>query len=81
MVLAMNLNKKVMKKMFLLLVFVVFGFQSCAVRVVERNQPGAVYIKKAPRNHKVVVIKNKRYYTWSGRYYRKTSKGYVLVRV
>lgn len=60
---------------------VALGFQSCAVRVVERSQPNVVVIQKAPRNHRVVVIKNKRYYTWGGRYYRKTRRGYVRVRV
>jgi len=58
-----------------------FGFQSCAVKVVERNQPNVVIVKKVPRNHRVVVVKNKRYYTWGGKYYRKTRQGYVRVRV
>ena len=41
----------------------------------------SVVIKKAPRHHKVVVVKGKRYYTWNGRHYRKTNKGYVYVRI
>ena len=71
-----------MKKIFIaLLVFTVFIFQSCIVRTVERRPTRVVVVKKAPRNHRIVVIKKKRYYTWGGKYYRKTSRGYVLVRV
>ena len=39
-----------------------------------------VVIKKAPKHHKVVVIKGKRYYTWDGKRYRKTRRGYVFVK-
>lgn len=69
-----------MKKLMILIVFA-FMFQSCAVRVAERSRTNIVVVKKAPRNHRIVVIKKKRYYTWGGQYYRKTSKGFVLVRV
>ncbi len=40
-----------------------------------------VVVKKAPSYHKVVVIKGKRYYTWNGRYYKRTQRGYVVVKV
>ncbi|MDT7832715.1 DUF6515 family protein [Flavobacteriaceae bacterium S356] len=71
-----------MKKLAVIVFLIsAFGFQSCAVRVVERSQPNVVVVKKAPRNHRVVVIKKKRYYTWGGKYYRKTRRGYVRVRV
>lgn len=71
-----------MKKLFIILFLTALGFQSCAVRVVERRPANnVVVVKKAPRNHRVVVIKKKRYYTWGGKYYRKTNRGYVLVRV
>ena len=76
-----QLKTEKMKKFIVILLFTAFAFQSCAVRVVERNRAGVVIVKKAPRNRKIVVIKKKRYYTWGGNYYRKTSKGYVLVRV
>lgn len=69
-----------MKRLVIILVFAAFTLQSCSVRVIERNRADVVVVKKAPRNHRVVVIKKKRYYTWGGKYYRKTSKGYVLVR-
>jgi len=40
-----------------------------------------VVVKHAPRNHKVVVIKGKRYYTWGGKRYKKTRRGYVVVNI
>jgi hypothetical protein len=53
---------------------------SCVVhtRPVATN---TVIIKKAPRNHRVVIIKGKRYYTWNGKHYRKTKRGYVFIKV
>jgi len=67
------------------LVLIMFGCallllgNSCVVhtRPVATN---TVIIKKAPRHHKVVVIKGKRYYTWDGKRYRKTRRGYVFVK-
>ncbi|NNM22696.1 MAG: hypothetical protein HKO54_04010 [Flavobacteriaceae bacterium] len=63
---------------------VAFTVTSCARRVVTVSpnpQPNVVVIHKAPKHHKVVVVKGKRYYTWGGRHYRKTHRGYVLVKV
>ncbi len=59
-------NVEIMKRLMMILLFTAFTFQSCAVRVVERNRADVVVVKKAPRNHRVVVIKKKRYYTWGG---------------
>lgn len=70
-----------MKRVIVIVFLIALAFQSCAVRVVERKRADVVVVKKAPRNHKVVVIKKKRYYTWGGKYYRKTSRGFVLVKV
>lgn len=53
---------------------------SCVVKQVERR-PNIVVIKKAPRNYQVVTVRNKRYYKWGGKYYRKTKKGYVIVKI
>jgi uncharacterized protein with PIN domain len=55
-------------------------FTSCANRVVVTT-PRARVIKVAPKHHKIVIIKGKRYYYWNGHHYRKTKKGYVVVRV
>ena len=57
-----------------------FLFISCATRV-ETTIPSnnVVIIKKAPKSHKVIRVKGKRYYVWNGKYHRKTKKGYVVV--
>ena len=68
------------------LVVIVFG---CAMLLlgnscIVHTRPVAtktVVIKKAPRHHKVVVVKGKRYYAWGGKHYRKTNRGYVYVRI
>ncbi|MDB3913681.1 hypothetical protein N9378_02350 [Flavobacteriaceae bacterium] len=53
-----------MKKIILLILFVVtFSLESCVVRQVA-SKPNLVVVKKAPRNHQVVVIKKKKYYRW-----------------
>ncbi len=56
---------------------------SCATRVVT-SAPApttkVVIVKKAPVNHRVVVVKGKKYYKWNGKHYRKTNRGYVLVK-
>ena len=52
---------------------------SCASRVVVR--PATTHVKVAPKHHKIVVVKGKRYYFWNGRHYKKTTKGYVVVKV
>ncbi|MEM7186854.1 MAG: DUF6515 family protein [Bacteroidota bacterium] len=71
-----------MKSFILLLVLMAFTFTSCATRVVTTVPTSkVVVVKQAPRSHKVVVVKGKRYYRWGGNYYRKTNRGYVLVRV
>ena len=51
-------------------------FTSCASRVAQVK-----VIRVAPKHHKIVIVKGKRYYFWNGRHYKKTRKGYVVVRV
>ena len=53
---------------------------SCARRVVVET-PRTTVVRVAPKNHKIVVVKGKRYYYWNGRHYRKTNRGYVYVRI
>lgn len=57
-----------------------FSITSCAT-YVETTPAKVTVIKKAPRYYKIVRVKGKRYYFWNGNHYRKTSKGYVVVRV
>lgn len=56
------------------------SLSSCATYVHHRPASTTV-VKVAPKNHKIVVVKGKRYYYWNGRHYKKTSRGYVVVRV
>jgi len=70
-----------MKKYLLLFVIIAFAFTSCATRVVTpAPATKVVVVKKAPRNHKVVMVNGNRYYSWNGNRYRKTKKGYILVK-
>jgi len=71
-------------KKFVLIVFgsaLLFLGSSCVVHKRPAATSRVVVIKKAPRNHKVVVVKGTRYYTWNGKYYKKTRKGYIVTRI
>jgi hypothetical protein len=64
------------------LVFVfALSISSCAKRVVVAQPTSVVIVKKLPRQYKVVRIKGKRYYYFNGKHYRKTRRGYIVVRV
>ena len=52
---------------------------SCATR--QPNHKRITVVKVAPKGHKIVHIKGKRYYKWNNTHYRKTRKGYVTVRL
>ena len=70
-----------MRTLFYLLgIAFVLSTTSCATRVTVQPTHTKV-VKVAPKNHKVVIIKGKRYYFWNGRHYKKTRRGYVVVRV
>tara|TARA_R110001583_G_scaffold103863_3_gene251121 strand:- start:9871 stop:10086 length:216 start_codon:yes stop_codon:yes gene_type:complete len=71
-----------MRTAFLLLFIFIFSlsFTSCATTVREKTAK-VVVIHKLPKAHKVVYIKGHSYYKWNGKHYRKTRKGYVVVRV
>ncbi|MBC3845696.1 hypothetical protein H8K90_04855 [Winogradskyella echinorum] len=64
----------------LVLIFAL-SFNSCASRVVVKEPAKVTVVKKLPRQYKVVRLKGKRYYYFNGKHYRKTRKGYVVVRV
>lgn len=59
---------------------IVLIFSSCATRTVVQT-PNYTTVKVAPKHHKVVIIKGKRYYFWNGRHYKKTRRGFVVVKV
>ncbi len=65
---------------FLLSLMFALSLSSCATRVVTRPANVTV-IKTAPIYYKIVKVKGKRYYFWNGNHYKKTRRGYVVVRV
>ena len=70
-----------MRTLFYILGIVfVLSSTSCATHVTVRPNQTRV-VKVAPKNHKIVVIKGKRYYFWNGRHYKKTTRGFVVVKV
>lgn len=54
---------------------------SCATKVVTTAPDKAVIVKKAPQNHSVVYVNGKKYYRWKGNHYRKTRRGFVIVKI
>jgi len=67
----------------LILIFgivIVFTTTSCTSRIALRSANTTI-VKVAPKHHKVVVVKGKRYYYWNGKHYKKTRKGYLVVKV
>ena len=63
----------------LLSVFLTLNLSSCATRTV--SQPNSVtVVKTRPANYKIARVNGKRYYFWNGTHYRKTRRGYVVVR-
>ncbi len=62
-------------------IVILFSITSCVSRVSVRSAHTTTIVKAAPKHHKIVVVKGKRYYFWNGKHYRKTNKGYVFVKV
>ncbi|WP_298901054.1 DUF6515 family protein [uncultured Psychroserpens sp.] len=56
------------------------SLSSCATRVVAKPATVTV-VKTPPKHYKIVRVKGKRYYFWNGKHYKKTRRGYVIVRV
>ncbi len=69
-------------KSLLIIIGLVFTITltSCTSRIEVQSSRYTV-VKVAPKNHKVVIIKGKRFYFWNGRHYKKTGRGYIVVRV
>lgn len=66
--------------LFLLAFIFTLTLTSCATRVAVRT-PHTSIVKVAPKHYKIVIVKGKRYYIWNGKHYKKTRRGFVLVRV
>ncbi|APY12789.1 hypothetical protein BWZ22_07175 [Seonamhaeicola sp. S2-3] len=58
-----------------------FNLSSCATRVTTTPVSKVTVVKTLPKHYKIVRVKGKRYYFWNGKHYKKTRKGYVVVRV
>jgi biopolymer transport protein ExbD len=69
-------------KSLLIIIGLVFTITltSCTSRIAVQS-PKYTVVKVAPKHHKIVIIKGKRYYYWNGRHYKRTKKGYIPVRV
>jgi len=71
-----------MKKGIIILLglFFVLNLTSCTA-TVRPTQSKVVYVKHAPRQHKVVYVNGRKYYKWNGKHHRKTKRGYIVVRI
>ena len=67
--------------LFLIIIFIFSLSNTSCATTVRTKTTKVVVIHKLPKIHKVVYIKGHRYYKWNGKHYRKTRKGYVIVRV
>lgn len=65
---------------FILSLMLVLSISSCATHVVSRPAD-LVIVKTPPKHYKIVKVKGQRYYFWNGRHYKKTKRGFVVVRV
>ena len=65
---------------FILSLLFALSLSSCATRVVTRPATVTV-IKTPPKYYKIVRVKGQRYYFWNGKHYKKTRRGYGVVRV
>lgn len=58
----------------------IISLSSCATHV-STKPANVTIIKSAPKHHKIVRVKGKSYYFWNGKHYKKTRRGFVVVRV
>ena len=65
---------------FILSLVFALKLSSCATRVVSRPA-NVVIVKTLPKHYKIVKVKGQRYYFWNGKHYKKTRRGYVVMRV
>ena len=65
--------------LILLFAICTMALTSCATRVVTHPNTVTV-VKTPPANYKIVKVRGRHYYFWNGNHYRKTRRGYVIVR-
>ena len=71
-----------MRTSFIYLLFITLiavSLSSC-VSTIRTTPSNVVVVKRLPVHHRIVYIKGLRYYNWENNYYRKTRRGYVIVR-
>ena len=63
-------------------IFLTISCTSCVTRVHTRPAyKTAKIVRTVPKTHKVIYVKGKKYYKWNNKHYKKTRKGYVVVRL
>lgn len=71
-----------MKYFFILVTAAFFSLNSCATRVITHTPiTRVVYVKTAPKNHRIVRVKGRKYYYWNGKHYKKSNRGYLYVKL
>lgn len=62
--------------------FISFNLSSCVTRAYTKPAyKTATIVKISPKGHKIVLVKGKKYYKWNNKYYKKTKRGYVVVKL
>jgi len=64
-----------------LIVAFALNFNSCARGVVIKDSNGGTVVHKLPKRYDVIRVNGKRLYFFNGRHYKKTRRGYVVVKV
>ena len=70
-----------MRAIIILFLSFVLALTSCAKRVVVTQPSSVTVIQQLPKSYKIVKVRGHRYYYFNGRHYKKTRRGYVLVKV
>jgi len=73
-----------MKTFIYSIAFILFilSSTSCVTRVHRKPvHKTTTIVRVAPKGHKVIYIKGNKYYKWNNKHYKKTKKGFVVVRL
>jgi len=63
-------------------IFITISFTSCITRVhTKPAYKTTKIVRVAPKGHKIIYVKGQKYYKWNNKHYRKTHRGYVVVRL
>lgn len=72
-----------MKTFIYAIAFILFTVSSisCITRVHRKPvHKTTKVVRIAPKGHKVIYVKGNKYYKWNNKHYRKTKRGFVVVR-